>query len=69
MKYFIYYLFFIIIILFFAYINTQSSAESFTPHIRGLYRPIVRHTRIIGEGFYNKTSSNISNLFRRFGII
>jgi len=69
MKYFIYYLFFILIVIFFAYINSLPSAEPFTPHIRGLYRPIVRNTRIIGEGFYNRSSSTISNLFRRFGIV
>lgn len=69
MKYFIYYLFFIIIVVFFAYVNSLPYEEPFTPAIRGLYRPFIRNTRIVGEGFYNKTSSNISNLFRRFGIV
>jgi hypothetical protein len=45
------------------------TVEHFTPKIREMYRPIVRNTRILSEGFYNKTSSNISNLFRKFGIM
>ena len=69
MKYFIYNCFFIILIIIFAYINSLHNVESFTPKIREIYRPIVRNTRIIGEGFYNKTSSNINNLFRKFGIM
>jgi hypothetical protein len=69
MKYFIYNCFFVILIIIFAYINSLHNVESFTPKIREIYRPIVRNTRIIGEGFYNKTSSNINNLFRKFGIM
>lgn len=57
------------IILFFAYINSSNSIESFTPKIREFYRPIFRNTRLIGEDVYNKTNSNISNLFRKFGIL
>jgi hypothetical protein len=60
-------LFFIIII--FAYINSLDYVESFTPKIKEMYRPYVRNARIISEGFYNKTNSNISNLFRKFGIM
>jgi hypothetical protein len=69
MKYFIYIFLLIIIIVFFAYVNSLHNIESFTPKIREFYRPILRNTRIMGEGFYNKTSTNISNLFRKFGII
>jgi len=69
MKYFLYNSILVIIILLFAYYNTVSSVEQFTPSIKSIYRPIVRNTRIIGEGFYNKTTSNISNLFRKFGIM
>jgi hypothetical protein len=58
-----------LIIVLFAYFNSLHTVEHFTPGIRAFYRPIVRKTRIIGEGFYNKTSSNISNLFRKFGIM
>lgn len=69
MKYFLYNSILIIIILLFAYYNTISSIETFTPSIKEIYRPIARNTRIIGEGFYNKTTSNITNLFRKFGIM
>jgi hypothetical protein len=75
MKYFIYNCFLIIIILFFAYINTQQDVdeekekEAFTPKIRGLYRPYLRNARIISEGLYNNHSANISNLFRKVGIM
>uniref|UniRef100_A0A6C0AQH8 Uncharacterized protein n=1 Tax=viral metagenome TaxID=1070528 RepID=A0A6C0AQH8_9ZZZZ len=69
MKYFLYNSILVIIILLFSYYNTIYSVETFTPSIKGIYRPIVRNTRIIGEGFYNKTTSNISNLFRKFGIM
>jgi len=69
MKYFIYYCFFILIIITFAYFNSLPDIENFTPKIREFYRPFVRNTRITAEGFYNKTTSNISNLFRKFGIM
>jgi hypothetical protein len=69
MRHFIYICLLIIIIFSFSYWNSYQSIESFTPKIREFYRPILRKTRMIGEGFYNKTSSNISNLFRKFGII
>ena len=75
MKYFIYNCFFIINILFFAYINTlqdvdnEKEKEAFTPKIRQLYRPYLRNARIISEGLYNNHSTNISNLFRKVGIM
>ena len=71
MKYFIYNCIFLIMILFFAYINTiyQHNQEAFTPKIREMYRPYVRDARIISEGFYEKNKSDISNLFRKFGIM
>ena len=77
MKYFIYNCFFIIIVLFFAYINTlqelyekkEKEKEAFTPKIRQLYRPYLRNARIISEGLYNNHSTNISNLFRKVGIM
>jgi preprotein translocase subunit SecG len=70
-----YYLIFIIIIVFFAYINskkekeTEKEKESFTPSMRALYRPHLRNARVITEGLYNKHSSNVSNIFRKFGIL
>ena len=73
MKYFIYNFFLIIIVLFFAYINTQQEVyqekEALTPKIRELYRPHLRNARIISEGLYNNHSANISNLFRKVGIM
>ena len=69
MKHLIYNCFLFLIVIIFAYINSLHSVESFTPKIKEMYRPYVRNARIIGEGFYNKTNSNISNLFRKFGIM
>lgn len=69
MKNLIYNCFLFLIIVIFAYINSLHTVESFTPKIKEFYRPYVRNARIIGEGFYNKSNSNISNLFRKFGIM
>jgi len=44
--------------------------ESFVPKIiKETYRPIHRNIRRTYEGFYDKYSQNISNLFKRFGIL
>jgi len=69
MKHLLYICFLFLIIGSFAFINSSPKVENFTPKIRAFYRPILRNTRIVGEGFYNKTSSNMSNLFRKFGIM
>jgi hypothetical protein len=69
MKNLIYNCFLFLIIVTFAYINSLHDVEEFTPRIKEMYRPYVRNARIIGEGFYNKSNSNISNLFRKFGIM
>ena len=72
MKYLIYNCILIIIIIIFAYNNSLNSnliIENFTPKLKEVYRPIMRNARLEAEGFYNKHSSNMSNLFRRFGII
>ena len=69
MKQFLYACFLALIIIVFAYYNSLHNVENFTPGVRAFYRPIIRQTRIVGEGFYNKTSTNISNLFRKFGIM
>ncbi len=47
----------------------QHKQEAFTPKFREMYRPYVRDARIISEGFYEKNKSDISNLFRKFGIM
>jgi len=69
MKNLIYNCFLFLIIIIFAYVNSLHNVESFTPKIKEMYRPYVRNARIIGEGFYNRSNSNISNLFRKFGIM
>ena len=62
-----------VVILIFVCINIvyylEERKEAFTPAIRELYRPYVRNVRILSEGFYNTSSSNISNLFRKYGIL
>jgi len=69
MKYLLYNCFFLLVIIIFAYVNSLHTIEKFTPKIREFYRPVIRRARVVGEGFYNKTSSNITNLFRKFGIM
>ena len=69
MNYLIFNCILIIVIIIFAYFNSLQSIENFTPKIREFYRPIVRNTRVYGKGFYDKTTSNITNLFRKFGIM
>jgi len=50
--------------------NLLDVKESFVPTIvKETYRPIQRNIRRRVEGFYDKSSTNISNLFRKFGII
>ncbi len=51
-------------------VSEQINREPFIPRkINEMYRPIARNIRINYEGFYNKSSTNIYNLFRKFGII
>ena len=78
MKYLIYNCIFILIVIIFAYVNTtydqkivvdKTQKEAFTPKMREFYRPYVRNARIISEGFYDTHSSNMTNLFRKFGIM
>jgi|LakMenE01Jun11ns_1017448.scaffolds.fasta_scaffold9070377_1 hypothetical protein len=70
-KFLKYYGFFLILLLFFAYVNSKQETEKelFTPNMRALYRPHIRNARVITEGLYNKHSTNVSNLFRKFGIM
>jgi hypothetical protein len=65
MKYLIYICFFLLIVVFFAYINSKPK-ESFTPVVRGFYRPIIRRTRLAAEGFYDKTAGHINDTNRSF---
>jgi hypothetical protein len=43
--------------------------EGFTPRIREMYRPYLRHSRIFTNNVYNYHQSNIYNLFRKFGLM
>ena len=63
------FLLFLLIILGYAF-TSYSSQEAFVPKIvKETYRPIQRNIRINMKGFYDKSSTNILNLFRKFGII
>ena len=46
----------------------DDALESFTPGIRQAYRPYVRQTRILSEGFYDKSENNVLKLFRKFNL-
>jgi hypothetical protein len=70
MKYWIYNFILLIVIFVISYNSSLNIVtEDFTPKIREIYRPIARNARLGAEGFYNKHSSNMSNLFRRFGLM
>lgn len=50
--------------------NNDSYQEAFIPKIvKETYRPIARNMRMTYEGFYNQSSTDISNIFRKFGLI
>jgi hypothetical protein len=72
-KSFLNYIFFISIILFCLYIVTNVhndiNTEPFTPYIREMYRPYLRHVRIIKENIYQKGKLNIYNIFRKLGVM
>ena len=59
----------IIIILGCAF-SKKTYEEAFVPKIvKESYRPIERNIRRNFEGFYDRSSTDISNLFRKFGIL
>jgi len=33
-----------------------------------MYRPYVRHARIVSEGFYGNGKNNVNHLFRKLGL-
>jgi hypothetical protein len=43
--------------------------EGFTPRIREMYRPYLRHSRIFTHKVYNHHKNNIHTLFRKFGLM
>ncbi len=59
----------ILIIIYCAFFQNKYN-EPFVPKIiKEQYRPLERNIRKTYEGFYDKTSTDISNLFRKFGIL
>jgi hypothetical protein len=61
---------FLLLIIFCCAFSRNTYTEPFIPKIiKESYRPIERNIRKTYEGFYGKTSSDISNLFRKFGIL
>lgn len=58
-------IFFIIHVI---YLFINKNRESFTPGIRQLYRPYIRHARIFSEGFYDDKKNHVNRLFRKFGL-
>jgi len=60
----------LIIIILVCTFSKKSYEEAFIPKIiKETYRPIERNVRRNFEGFYDKSSTDISNLFRKFGIM
>jgi hypothetical protein len=48
--------------------NQSNLEEGFTPHIRKLYRPYIRHARMFSEEYYGHGTNNMNKLFRQFGL-
>lgn len=49
--------------------NKNQNKEGFTPKIRGMYRPYVRHMRLNIESFANKYNTNyLVSFLRRIGL-
>jgi hypothetical protein len=62
--------FLLIVIIITSIFSKNVYQESFVPKIiKENYRPIHRRLRSNYERFYNKSSQNISNIFKKFGII
>jgi hypothetical protein len=62
---------FIIYYIYTCYYNIEckcNKKENFTPKMRQMYRPYVRHARVVSEGFYGDSKNNITRLFRKFGL-
>ena len=60
----------LIIILTSMVLSKNVNQEAFIPRkVKEIYRPIARNIRINYEGFYNKSSTNISNILRKIGIL
>ena len=48
---------------------SENENEGFTPRIREMYRPYLRHSRMFTDKVYNHHTNNIYNLFRKFGLM
>jgi len=44
----------------------QITSESFTPRIREMYRPYIRDTRILSEGFLGDQGNGVLTLLKKF---
>ena len=65
-------IFLLMIIIFscaFSKINLYQESFFIPKKVKEFYRPIHRNIRTNYEGFYDKSSSKISNLFKKFGIL
>jgi len=65
-------LFLLLIIIFSCAVTERNSYQEsfFVPRkIKEFYRPLQRNIRKTYEGFYDKSSINISNMFKKFGIL
>jgi len=49
-------------------LQPKESLESFKPGIRQAYRPYLRETRILSEGFYEKSENHVLKLLRKFDL-
>ena len=57
-------------IILFCSFSENTYKENFIPKIlKEKYRPLERIVRTKYEGFYDKTSSDFLNIFRKFGIL
>ena len=59
------------IILAFSYYNSQlknKEQEKFTQHIRKIYRPHIRNARLYYSDLYDKTTNQMTNMFRKTGL-
>ena len=57
------------IVVFLYFYQKWTIEEGFTPAMRRIYRPYVRRACVTTESFFNDKSTDVSNMFRRFGIM
>jgi hypothetical protein len=64
-------LFLLLIVIFSCAFSKKNYQESFfvPKKVKEFYRPIQRNIRKNYEGFYDKSSKHISNMFKKFGIL